>query len=163
MLAKEVGELLRSRKETVAVAESCTGGKVGDMMTDIPGSSDYFLGGIISYSNQAKLDLLGVSSNTLASKGAVSEEVAIQMAHGARERLKATYGIALTGIAGPAGGSKTKPVGLVYIAIASSYEKACERNVFKGSRKEIKTLAAERSLNMLLEFISKSRPSQTHN
>ncbi len=155
VLSEDVGSLLRSRKETMAVAESCTGGKVGDMITDVPGSSDYFQGGIVSYSNQAKIDLLGVSEEILKSKGAVSEEVAIQMAEGVRKALKATYGIGITGIAGPMGGSKAKPVGLVHIAVASSSEHLCESRVFKGSRTEVKSAAARRALEMLIAFIKK--------
>jgi len=154
-LVEDIGALLRDRKETLAVAESCTGGKVGDMMTDVPGSSDYFLGGIISYGNQAKIDLLGVSRETLETKGAVSEDVAIQMANGVREKLGSTYGIGITGIAGPKGGSRTKPVGLVYIAVASLNGAICERNVFTGSRTDVKRVAAEHSLQMLHKFISR--------
>lgn len=153
-MAEDIGAILRDRKETLAVAESCTGGKVGDMMTDVPGSSDYFLGGIISYSNQAKIDILGVSRATLETKGAVSEDVAVQMAKGVREKLGSTYGIGITGIAGPTGGSKTKPVGLVYIAIASPNRAICERNVFKGSRTDVKRAATEHSLQMLHKFIA---------
>ena len=154
MLAEEVGELLRSRKETLAVAESCTGGKVGDLITDVPGSSEYFQGGIISYSNEAKVSLLGVKKATLKAKGAVSEEVAIQMARGVRERMGATYGVGITGIAGPAGGSKAKPVGLVYIAVVSSKDRFCERNIFKGLRTNVKRAAAKRSLEILLVFVN---------
>lgn len=153
MLAEEVGGMLRSRKETLAVAESCTGGKVGDMITDVPGSSDYFLGGVVSYSNESKVSLIGVSRESLRSVGAVSEEVAVEMARGVRERLGSTYGIGITGVAGPTGGSKTKPVGLVYIAVASSDSHVVSRNVFKGSRIEVKTSAARRSLEMLKGFM----------
>jgi PncC family amidohydrolase len=155
MLSQEIGEMLRSRRETLAVAESCTGGKVGDMITDVPGSSEYFLGGVISYSNEAKVNLLGVSKATLKAKGAVSEEVAIQMARGVRKRMGATYGIGVTGVAGPTGGSKAKPVGLVYIAVASSNGEVCERNVFKGPRTMVKRAAAKRSLEMLIGFVGK--------
>ena len=154
-MAEDIGALLRDRKETLAVAESCTGGKVGDMITDVPGSSDYFLGGIISYSNQAKIDLLGVNRETLETKGAVSEDVAIQMAKGAREKLRSTYGIGITGIAGPTGGSTAKPVGLVYIAVASPVEVICERNMFKGSRTDVKMAAAERSLKMFHKLVAR--------
>ncbi len=137
----------------MAVADSCTGGKVGDLVTDVPGSSDYFMGGVISYSNQAKIDLLGVSQEALDSKGAVSEEVAVQMAQGVRKSLKTTYGIGITGIAGPSGGSKSKPVGLVYIAVASSDGQVVQRLIFKGSRSDVKTEAARRSLEMLMDYI----------
>ena len=153
-MADEIGSQLRRRKETLAVAESCTGGKVGDMITDVAGSSDYFLGGIISYSNRAKIDLLGVRGETLKTRGAVSEEVAIQMAKGVRERMGSTYGIGITGIAGPSGGSSAKPVGLVYIAVVSSDEVICERVVFKGYRSDVKKAAAEHSLKMLHKFIA---------
>jgi nicotinamide-nucleotide amidase len=154
MLAEEIGDLLRTRKETLAVAESCTGGKVADMITDVPGSSGYFLGGVISYSNEAKVKFLGVSVDILKSKGAVSEEVAIQMARGVRESMGSTYGIGITGIAGPTGGSKAKPVGLVFIAVSSAGAQVVERQVFKGPRTDVKTAAANRSLAMLLKFVN---------
>lgn len=154
LLAEEIGRLLMSRGLTVAVAESCTGGKLGDMLTDVPGSSDYFLGGVISYSNDAKSNLLGVDGKTLKAKGAVSEEVAIQMAAGARRQLQADVGVGITGIAGPTGGTLTKPVGLVYVAISSSKSSKCSRCVFKGSRSEIKTQSANRALEMLREFVT---------
>jgi len=95
-LAKEIGDLLRSKGLTLSVAESCTGGKLGDLMTDISGSSDYFMGGVISYSNEAKMDLLGVTKSVLESKGAVSEEVAAQMAAGVRKALHADIGVGIT-------------------------------------------------------------------
>lgn len=156
MLAEEVGRLLRSKGLTVSVAESCTGGRLGDMLTDVPGSSDYFLGGVISYSNDAKVSLLGVNSKTLKVKGAVSEEVAIQMAAGARTKLGADIGIGITGIAGPAGGTPTKPVGLVYVAVSSRGSSVCSRNVFRGSRSSIKDRSARKALEMLGEFLEKT-------
>ena len=156
MLAEEVGRLLRSKGLTVSVAESCTGGRLGDMLTDVPGSSDYFLGGIISYSNDAKVSLLGVNSKTLKVKGAVSEEVAIQMATGARTKLGADIGIGITGIAGPAGGTPTKPVGLVYVAVSSRESSECSRNVFRGSRSSIKDQSARKALEMLGKFLEKA-------
>ena len=129
MLAEEVGKLLRSKGLTVSVAESCTGGRLGDMLTDVPGSSDYFIGGVISYGNDAKVSLLGVKPRTLKAKGAVSEEVAIQMAAGVRTKVGADIGIGITGIAGPAGGTPTKPVGLVYVAVSSLGSSECSRTV----------------------------------
>jgi PncC family amidohydrolase len=156
LLAEEVGRLLRSKGLTVSVAESCTGGKLGDMLTDVPGSSLYFLGGVISYSNDAKVSLLGVNSKTLKVKGAVSEEVAIQMAAGARTKLGADIGIGITGIAGPAGGTPTKPVGLVYVALSSRGSSVCSRNVFRGSRSSIKDRSARKALEMLGEFLEKT-------
>jgi nicotinamide-nucleotide amidase len=117
-LASIVGQYLHQHHQTLAVAESCTGGWLGEMITEVPGSSDYFLGGIISYSNAVKIDQLGVSSVDLAQHGAVSEVVAMQMALGVKQNLQSDWGISITGIAGPDGGSEAKPVGLVYIGIA---------------------------------------------
>jgi nicotinamide-nucleotide amidase len=118
-LASVVGELLKAKGQTLAVAESCTGGGLGHLITTVSGSSAYFRGGVISYDNQIKIDLLGVNANDLAQQGAVSETVACQMASGVRQRLGASWGISITGIAGPDGGTEEKPVGLVYIGIAS--------------------------------------------
>jgi nicotinamide-nucleotide amidase len=117
-LASVVGQLLKQAGQTIAVAESCTGGGLGEFLTRVPGSSTYFRGGVISYDNQVKVDLLGVNPSDLEQQGAVSDVVAQQMAVGARDRLKATWGLSITGIAGPEGGSETKPVGLVYLGIA---------------------------------------------
>ncbi len=156
MLAEEVGELLKSKGLTIALAESCTGGKLGDMITDVSGSSDYFLGGVVSYSNQAKMELLGVDETTLDVKGSVSEEVALQMAAGARKNLHADIGVGITGVAGPTGGTKAKPVGLVYIAVSSDKDAICTRNLFKGSRHDVKTHSAVKALEMVNEFLRKS-------
>ncbi len=117
-LASVVGQYLRLHRQTLAIAESCTGGWLGEMITEVPGSSDYFLGGIISYSNAVKVNQLGVSSDDLAQHGAVSEVVAIQMALGVKQNLQSDWGISITGIAGPDGGSESKSVGLVYIGIS---------------------------------------------
>lgn len=117
-LASVVGQLLQQAGQTIAVAESCTGGGLGEFLTRVPGSSAYFRGGVISYDNQVKVDLLGVDPTDLDQQGAVSDVVAQQMAVGVRDRLKATWGLSITGIAGPEGGSETKPVGLVYLGIA---------------------------------------------
>jgi len=118
-LASVVGKRLRERKETLAVAESCTGGGLGAMLTEIEGSSDYFVGGVIAYSNEVKIKLLGVSAQVLEEEGAVSGAVAEQMAQGVIKTLDTTWGIGITGIAGPGGGTPIKPVGLVYVGIAS--------------------------------------------
>lgn len=117
-LASVVGDLLRSRKQTLSVAESCTGGGLGHMLTTVPGSSDYFTGGIISYDNSVKIGVLGVHAAGLEAEGAVSDRVACEMATGVRARLGTDWGIGITGVAGPGGGSAEKPVGLVYIGIA---------------------------------------------
>jgi len=117
-LAKAVGEQLQLAQETLAVAESCTGGDLGAMVTSIPGSSDYFLGGIIAYDNAVKVALLDVNPEDLDREGAVSATVAKQMAAGVRQRLETTWGLGITGIAGPGGGTASKPVGLVYVGLA---------------------------------------------
>ncbi|AKG22754.1 competence/damage-inducible protein A [Calothrix sp. 336/3] len=119
-LASVVGDLLRQRQQTVGVAESCTGGGLGQMLTEISGSSDYFWGGVIAYDNRIKEKILGVSPQDLAEYGAVSATVAEQMAQGVVSRLGTTWGLSITGIAGPSGGTETKPVGLVYIGLAAT-------------------------------------------
>jgi nicotinamide-nucleotide amidase len=117
-LASVVGNLLRSSGETLSIAESCTGGGLGQMLTEIPGSSDYFWGGVIAYDNSVKIGLLGVNPEDLEKFGAVSATVAEQMAAGVKNRLSTTWGLSITGIAGPTGGTKAKPIGLVYIGLA---------------------------------------------
>lgn len=152
-LARDVGEKLGTKGLTLALAESCTGGKLGDIITEVPGSSAYFLGGIISYSNDAKVELLGVDRAVIESKGAVSEEVARMMADGARARFGADVGVGITGIAGPAGATPSKPVGLVYIAVSTDEKGTCTKDVFAGSRSEIKCRAAEKAVLLLDEFM----------
>jgi PncC family amidohydrolase len=156
-LAAEVGELLRKRSLTLSVAESCTGGKIGDMLTDVPGSSDYFLGGIVSYSNQAKVDQLGVKRKSLDSVGAVSEEVAIQMVSGAIRAFGSDVAVSTTGIAGPTGATSEKPLGLVYIAVGSEKASVCAREVFKGGRLAVKEQAAVKALEMLKDFLLRQK------
>ena len=126
-LASVVGDLLRTQKQTLSVAESCTGGGLGQMITAVSGSSQYFSGGIISYDNVVKTGLLGVNPSTLETEGAVSGQVACQMAAGVRTRLETDWGIGITGIAGPTGGSEEKPVGLVYIGIAGPNDRVESR------------------------------------
>jgi len=155
VLASDVGKVLEQRSLTLAVAESCTGGRLGDAITDVPGSSAYFLGGVISYGNEAKFSLLGVDRSTLESMGAVSEEVALMMADGVRKRLGASIGVGITGIAGPTGATPAKPVGLVYIAVSSSERSLSARSVFAGSRSEVKAQAVLKALEMLSELLSR--------
>ncbi len=140
---------LKERGVTVATAESCTGGLVGHRITNVPGSSSVYPGGIVSYANAAKESLLGVKSETLAAHGAVSEPVAREMAEGVRRLLSADYGVALTGVAGPDGGTEEKPVGLVWLAVADGDETVVERRQFGGRREDIKTRAAQAALNLL--------------
>lgn len=153
-ISQELGAVLRSKGMTIASAESCTGGKVGDMITSDPGSSDYFLGGVVSYSNDAKVDLLDVDPEVLRAEGAVSEAVARQMAEGVRRRLGADVGLATTGIAGPGGGSATKPVGLVYVAASVEGRTLCRRHHFAGARDEVKKNSAEAVLSLALELLA---------
>ncbi|MDQ1318633.1 MAG: nicotinamide-nucleotide amidase [Candidatus Poribacteria bacterium] len=144
-----IGNMLLSSHRTVALAESCTGGLVSDRITDISGSSDYFLGGVISYSNHLKIDLLGVSSDDLKKYGAVSATVAEQMAQGIRELVNSDYGISITGIAGPTGATAEKPVGLVYIGVASRNGAYSKEFRFVGDRTGIKRWASQSALDML--------------
>lgn len=148
-IEQAVVTLLRQHHQTVATAESCTGGLVAQRLTDIPGSSAVFPGGVVVYSNEAKSDLVAVPADTIARVGAVSPEVAQALAEGVRQRFGTTYGIGITGIAGPDGGTPEKPVGLVYIAVA--YEGGCklEKANFIGSRQVVRTRSAQTALNML--------------
>jgi PncC family amidohydrolase len=134
---------------TIATAESCTGGTVSGRLTSIAGSSDYFLGGIVAYSNQAKQSLLGVSAETLETRGAVSAECAREMAEGARRAFDADLAVATTGIAGPGGATKRKPVGLVYLALAGPDGTTTEEFHFPGGRAVVTEAATDAALLML--------------
>ncbi|MBD3285076.1 competence/damage-inducible protein A [candidate division WOR-3 bacterium] len=149
-LTQVVGEMLRARGETLAIAESVAGGLLTSRVVDVPGCSDYLLGGIVAYSNDAKKEFLGVSSDILAKHGAVSEQVARAMAEGVCARFKATYGLSNTGIAGPGGGTRKKPVGLVYIGLASSDgANTVKRYVFPSDRAYVRERTAVTALDML--------------
>ena len=148
-----VGQMLAERKLKLATAESCTGGLVGHRLTNVPGSSGYFQGGIIAYSYEAKERLLGVHHDTLYEHGAVSAETALEMARGARKALGTDIGIAVTGIAGPGGGLPGKPVGLVYIALSARTYERVERFVWNSDRESNKMQSAEVALAMLKEFL----------
>jgi nicotinamide-nucleotide amidase len=138
---------------TLATAESCTGGLIGDLLTEVPGASDYYLGGVISYSDSVKERQLGVDADTLAAHGAVSAETALAMAHGVRARFGASIGVAVTGIAGPAGGTAAKPVGLTYVCVADERGDAVRRHVWHGDRSDNKLHSARAALQLLLERI----------
>ena len=144
-----VAQLLSSHNMTLAVAESCTGGLLGKMITDISGSSRYFWGGVISYSNQAKQEVLGVSSVTLNNHGAVSRATALEMAQGVKRLAGTDLGVSITGIAGPDGGSIEKPVGLVYIAVVGDNLEQVREMHFVGSRDAIRMLSAKSALDLL--------------
>ncbi len=144
-----IGKLLTAAGLTLALAESCTGGLVCSRITDVPGSSDYLKGGAVTYSNEAKQQLLGVEADTLETVGAVSEQTALQMARGARRLFGADIGVSVTGIAGPGGGTPEKPVGLVYVAISTGDGDRCERHLWKGDRAQNKASSAEAALLMV--------------
>jgi PncC family amidohydrolase len=154
-LAHAVGERLRARNWRFATAESCTGGLIGHLITEIPGSSDYYQGGVVAYDNAVKRGLLGVSSETLRRFGAVSEACAGEMAVGVRGLLGTEVGLATTGIAGPGGGSADKPVGLVYLGVIAPAGQQVERHVFKGDRSAVKEQTARRALELLLTFLER--------
>lgn len=149
-IQEAIAAILQQQKSSVAVAESCTGGLVGDMLTSVPGSSEWFLGGVICYSNELKMLLCGVKAATLQRYGAVSRQTVSQMARGVRTLTGAGSGVAISGIAGPGGGSESKPVGLVYVAVADRSRTAVERYIFNGSRQMVKMQAAMAALVLLL-------------
>ncbi|MCR4410650.1 MAG: competence/damage-inducible protein A [Candidatus Saccharicenans sp.] len=148
-LEQVIGEKLRAAGWTLACAESCSGGLLANRITNIPGSSDYFLEGIVTYSNRSKNLELGVPEELIAEKGAVSEEVARAMAEGMRKKSGADFALSTTGIAGPGGGSQDKPVGLVYVGLAFPGGSTVTRNLFRGSREQIKFQATQKALDML--------------
>ncbi|MBZ0304687.1 MAG: CinA family protein [Anaerolineae bacterium] len=153
-LEEHVGDLLRVQRLTLASAESCTGGLIGHRLTNIAGSSDYYLGGIIAYSNQAKMQALNVQEKTLTTYGAVSEQVASEMARGARDALQSDMAVSVTGIAGPGGGTDEKPVGLTYIALATPELLLVRRFVWDGNRIMNKDASADAAFNMIIEYLS---------
>ena len=148
--AEKLVRALVAKKMTCATAESCTGGGVGYEITGVSGSSAVFWGGVISYDNSVKRDVLGVPEEVLATKGAVSSECAAAMAEGVRQLLKTDLAVSLTGIAGPGGGSAEKPVGLVWFGLASQAGTTTEKKIFPGDREAVRTAAIEHALTLLL-------------
>lgn len=148
-VAEKLVELLKVRGLTCATAESCTGGGVGSAITAVPGSSAVFAGGVISYSNEVKRNILGVSADILQTVGAVSSETAAQMAEGVRKLLKTDLAVSLTGIAGPDGGSDEKPVGLVWFGLATKDGVRTEKCIFRGDRAQVRAQAITHALGML--------------
>jgi nicotinamide-nucleotide amidase len=154
-LAATIGTMLRQQGKTLALAESCTGGMVAALVTDVAGSSDYFLGGVVSYANSAKEDLLGVSDETLRRYGAVSEQGAREMARGARERFDADLAVAVTGIAGPGGGSEEKPVGTVFFALSGrNGDEDARKRFFVGDRAHVRRSASLVALELVRRHLS---------
>lgn len=157
-LEEVVGRLLRSLKATLACAESCTGGLISHRLTDVPGISECFLGGMTVYSNQTKTAWLGVGRDVLGDSGAVSARTAEAMAAGIRRSAGSDFGLAVTGIAGPGGGTPEKPVGLVYTALAWENGVETERSLFLGNRDQVKFQSSQKALDMLRRRLLKSRP-----
>jgi PncC family amidohydrolase len=152
-LEGQIGELLQARGLKLALAESCTGGLIGNRITDVPGSSAYFLGGLISYAYEAKVALLGVQWETLNSKGAVSREVVLEMAHGARKALNADIAVSVSGIAGPGGAMPGKPVGTTWVGLTTNEGEWARVFQFSGDRAQNKSQAAEAALQMLFDHL----------
>jgi PncC family amidohydrolase len=150
-LAARVGERCRAAAVTIATVESCTGGLIGHLLTEIPGSSAYYLGGFVTYSDDAKRTMVGVPAEVLASHGAVSAQTAMAMAAGGRDRTGADVGVSVTGIAGPDGGSAAKPIGLTYVAVADAAGGEVRRFTWSGSRAENKRSSAQAALELVVE------------
>ena len=152
-----LGQLLRARGVKLATAESCTGGLIADRITDVPGSSEYFLGGFVSYAYEAKVASLGVSWDTLQKYGAVSRETVLEMARGARTALSADIAISVSGIAGPGGGLPEKPVGTTWIGLVTPEGESAEVFYWKGDRRENKELSAQQAMKMVIEYLGAAR------
>ncbi len=152
-LAEKLGETLRARSLTLCVAESCTGGMLGAAITAVAGSSDYFRGGVIAYANQVKSSLLGVSPATIETHGAVSAQCAREMAAGVKRLMGSDVSIAVSGVAGPGGGTPEKPVGLVYIGLCAGDDTMAHEEHFDGSRGDVRRRAVDRALQLLVDVL----------
>jgi PncC family amidohydrolase len=160
-LEVRLGQLFEGSELWLAVTESSTGGLLGHLITNIPGSSTYFKGGVIAYANEVKADVLGVSSQTLDTFGAVSKETVIEMARGVRKILDSDIGVAISGIAGPGGGTDEKPVGTTVIGMSALEREATRMFVFKGERIDIKTQAAQAAMQLVVDFLEEQFPGET--
>jgi len=149
----EAGKILHERKMKLALAESCTGGLAGHKMTNVPGSSEYFAGSIVSYSYDAKVALLGVTWNTLNTHGAVSYETVLEMAHGAKKAFDVDVAVSISGIAGPGGGTPEKPVGTTWLGLAANDGEWTRECHFDGDRAHNKEASAEAALQFLLDYL----------
>ena len=152
-----VGGLLRKKKLKLSVAESCTGGLVSDRITNVPGSSDYFMGGIVAYAYEAKVKLLGVSWDTLAAHGAVSRQVVLEMARGARQALETDLAVSVSGIAGPGGETDEKPVGTTWIGLSTPEGEWARGFCWQGNRLENKAASAEAVLQLVMDYLQGGR------
>lgn len=156
-LEKAIGDHLRKNGWTLSIAESCTGGLINDRITDVPGSSDYYEGGMVTYSNDSKTKYLGVPSSDIKQYGAVSPQVAKKMAQGVRKAFGTTFGLSTTGVAGPTGGTEEKPVGLVFIGVSNGKKTWVIKLNLKGSRREIKEKATEKALQYFYEILVENK------
>ncbi len=151
---KLLGDLLRKRGLKLATAESCTGGLLADLITNVPGSSDYFIGGVVAYAYEAKVALLHVSWDTLRTRGAVSRETVIEMARGVRTALGANIGISVSGIAGPGGGMPEKPVGTTWIGLSATDGDWARRFIWDGDRLFNKQASAQAAIHIILDYLN---------
>jgi nicotinamide-nucleotide amidase len=158
-LEARVGRLLTDHGLTVVTAESCTGGLILHRLTNVPGSSGYVLGGFVTYSNESKVKFAGVKQETLDQHGAVSEQTASEMAHGARGAFDSDVALSVTGIAGPGGGTDTKPVGLTYIGLSAPGSDRVVRFVWTGDRESNKSASADAALQLLYDYLTASHGS----
>jgi nicotinamide-nucleotide amidase len=152
-LEKAIGDLLREKGWTLSIAESCTGGLICDRITNVSGSSDYFMGGMVTYSNESKAKHLGIPLNYIKKYGAVSPQVAKRMAQGVRKAFDTTFGLSTTGVAGPTGGTKRSPVGRVFIGLTAGRKVWVKKLDLKGSRRAIKEKATEKALQFFYEIL----------
>ncbi|CZF78632.1 nicotinamide-nucleotide amidase [Grimontia marina] len=159
-LATQIGERLKASNQTVTTAESCTGGGISYVLTEVAGSSAWFERAFVTYSNDAKRELVGVATDTLVDHGAVSEEVVAEMAAGALKEANADFALAVSGIAGPTGGSEEKPVGMVCFGWATSKGTVTETCLFDGDRHEIRRNTIAHSLCRLLSYLDSEKPEQ---
>jgi len=153
LLEVEIGKLLHEQKLKLALAESCTGGLIGDRITNVPGSSEFFWGSVVAYAYEAKAAILGVSWDTLNTRGAVSRETVLEMARGTRRVLSTDIGVSVSGIAGPGGGTEEKPVGTTWTALVASDGEWAQLHHFSGDRAQNKEAAADAALQLLLDYL----------
>jgi PncC family amidohydrolase len=156
-IEERVGALLADQGMNLVTAESCTGGLLAHRITNVSGSSAYYLGGFVAYADQVKAEFLGVRRETLSVHGAVSEETAREMATGARQRMGADVALSITGIAGPTGGTPEKPVGLAYVTLSAADVEICRRHIWQGDRLANKQQSAEAALELLLAYLQDRR------
>ena len=153
MAVSDLHQLMIDKGLTLSLAESCTGGSIASRITDLPGSSEYFLGSAVTYSNEAKMSILGVDANTISKHGAVSRETSVEMALGASKAFGSDYAASITGIAGPDGGSKEKPVGTVWMTVTDGTRCVSSVSHFKEDRMDIRSQSVDTLIDMIIDFV----------